>query len=79
MKFDKSHIGRVRVKLTWQDDVQPVTYRSRDHDITIAFSFRRELRQTYRSKYEFNLVKNLPTDEKIGEKNRKTNKNILAL
>ena len=69
----------MKVKLTWQDHVQPVIYKSRDHDITIAFSFGRELRQTYRCRYEYNLVKNLPTHWKTEKKNRKTNKNILAL
>ena len=48
--------------------MQSVTYRSRDHDITIAFPLRRELRQTCR--YEYNLVKNLPTHWETGEENR---------
>ena len=67
---------RPKVKLTWQDHVQPVIYRSRDHDITITFPLRRELRRTCR--YECNLVKNLPTHWETGEENRETNENILA-
>ena len=63
-------------KITWQDHVQPVTYKSRDHDITIAFFLRRELRQT--CMYKGNLVKNLPTHWESKEENQKTNENILA-
>ena len=70
---------RPRIKLKWQDHVQPVIYRSRDHDITIIFPFRRKLRQIYRRKYEYNLVKNLPTHWETGEENRETNENILTL
>ena len=64
----------------WLDHVQPVICRSRDHDITIAFSLRREFRRTCRCRYryEYNLVKNLPTHWGTGEENRKTNENILA-
>ena len=61
----------------WQDHMQPMTYRSRDHDITIAFLFRRELHQIY--KYKGNLVKNLPSHWETGEENRKINENILAM
>ena len=60
-KVDKSCIGRMRIKLTWQDHVQYVIYKSNNYDITIAFSSRRKLRQTYRFNYECKLVKNLPT------------------
>ena len=52
-------VGRKRAKLTWLDHMQPVIYRSYDHDIIIAFPLRHELRQTCR--YECSLVKNLPT------------------
>ena len=54
-----------------------MTYRSHDHDITIAILLRHELRQTCR--YKYNLVKNLSTHWEIKEENRKTNENILAL
>ena len=64
------------IKLTWLDYVEPVICRSRDHDITIAISLGRELRQTFR--YECSLVKNLLTHWEIGEENRETNENILA-
>ena len=67
-----------RFKVTWQDHVQLVIYRSCDHDITIAFPLKRELRQTCRYRYECNLVKNLPTYWEIGEENRETKENILA-
>ena len=66
------------IKLTWLDHVKPVTYRFCDHDITIAFPLRRELRRAYRCKYECSLMKNLPTYWKTGEENRETNNNILA-
>ena len=56
--------------------MQPVTYKSRDHAITIAFPLRCELCQTCRN--EYNLVKNLPTHWETGEENRETNENILA-
>ena len=59
--------------------MQSVIYMSRVYDITIAFSLKRELRQTCRYKYECNLVKNLPTYWETGEENRETNENILAL
>ena len=55
----KSRVGWVMVKLTWLDHMQPVIYKSRDCDITIAFSLRHKLRQTF--KYECSLVKNLLT------------------
>ena len=32
---DKLHVSRLRVKLTWQDHVQLVIYKSCDHDIVI--------------------------------------------
>ena len=51
---------------------------SHDHDITIAFPLRHELRQTYGYRYECSLVKNLPIHWKTGEENQETNKNILA-
>ena len=55
-------------------------YLSLDPDIAITFSLRRKFRQTYRCKYkyEYNLVKNLPTHWGTGEENRETNENILA-
>ena len=52
---------------------------SYDHDITIAFLFERELRQTYGYKYECSLVKNLPTHWRTGKEKRETNESILAL
>ena len=58
--------------------MQPVIYRSHNHDITIAFPLKRELLQIYKYRYECNLVKNLPTHWEIGEENRETNENILA-
>ena len=58
--------------------MQTVIYRSLDHDITIAFPLRRELCQTYKYRYECSLIKNLSIHWKTGEKNRETNKNILA-
>ena len=58
--------------------MQPVICRSLDHDITIAFLLRCEPRQTYRYRYECNLVKNLPTHWENEEENRETNENILA-
>ena len=51
---------------------------SHDHDITIAFPLRRELRQTYGCRYECSLVKNLPTLWETGEEDQETNENILA-
>ena len=52
---------------------------SHDHDITIAFPLKRELRRTYGYKYECSLVKNLPTQwRETGEENRESNENILA-
>ena len=67
------------IKLMWLDHVEPVISKSRDHDITIAFPFRRELRRAYRCRYECSLVKNLPTQwRETGEENRETNENILA-
>ena len=57
----KSRVGRMMVKLTGLDHVEPVICRSRNYDIIIAFSFRHELRQTYRCRYECSLVKNHPT------------------
>ena len=50
-----------------------------DHDIIIAFSLRRELRQIYGCRYECSLVKNLSTHWETGEENQETNENILAL
>ena len=58
--------------------MQPVIYRSRNYDIIIAFTLRYELYQTCRCKYEYNLVKNLPTHWETRKENRKINKNILA-
>ena len=58
-EVNESYVGQERVKLTWLDHVQSVIYRSRDHNITIAFPLRRKLRQT--CKYECSLVKNIPT------------------
>ena len=52
---------------------------SHGYDITIAFSLRRELWQTYGCRYEYSLVKNLPTHWETREKNREINENILAL
>ena len=49
-----------------------------DHDITIVFSLRHKLYQTYRCKYECSLVKNLPTHWETEEENREINENILA-
>ena len=51
---------------------------SHNHDITIAFPLRRELRRTYGCKYECSLVKNLPTYWETGGENQETNENILA-
>ena len=51
---------------------------TRDHNITIAFPLRRELRRTCRCRYECSLVKNLPTHWETEEENRETNENILA-
>ena len=51
--------------------MQPMIYKSHNHDITIAFPFRRELRQM--CKYECNLVKNLPTNWETRKENRVTN------
>ena len=59
--------------------VQPVICKFLDHDITIAFPLRRELRQTYRYRYVCNLVKNLLIYWGTGEENWETNENILAL
>lgn len=39
--------------------MQPVIYRFRDYNITIAFLFKHELRQMYKYKYKCSLVKNL--------------------
>ena len=72
----KSRAGWVMIKLTWLDHVEPVICKSRDHDITIAFSLGRELRRT--CKYKCSLVKNLPTHWETKEENQETNKNILA-
>ena len=73
----KSCASWVMIKLSWLDQVEPVICRSRDHDITIAFLLRHELRQT--CKYECSLVKNLLTHWETEEENRETNENILAL
>ena len=74
----KDEVGKSRVSwLTWLDHVQPMIWRSRDHDITIAFPFRRKLHWIYR--YECSLVKNLPTHWGTREENRETYKSILAL
>ena len=62
----------------WQDYVQPVIYRSYDHDITIAFLSRHELCQACRFRYEYNLIKNLSTYWETEKENRETNENILA-
>ena len=59
--------------------VQPVICRSFDHNITIAFPLRRELRQTCRYRYECSLVKTLPTHWGTEEENQETNETILAL
>ena len=60
--------------------VQPVICRSLDHDITIAFPLRRELRRTYRCRYECSLVKNLPTQWETEEENQlnQSMKNLLT-
>ena len=63
---------------SWLDCMQPVIYKSCDHDIIIAFSLRHELRQTYRGRYEYNLIKNLLTYWETPKGNQKTNVNILA-
>ena len=60
-EVNKSRIVPERAKLTWLDHMQSVIYRSYNHNITIAFFLRHKLRQTYRCKYEYNLIKNLPT------------------
>ena len=75
--ISKLYVGWVIVKLTWLDYVQPVICKSHDNDIIIAFPLKRELRQTCR--YEYSLIKNLPTYWGTGEENRETNENILAL
>ena len=59
--------------------MQPVIYRSRNYDIIIAFLLRQELCQTYKYKYECNLVENLPTHWEAKEENRETNENTLVL
>ena len=60
--------------------VQPVICRSLDHDITIAFPLRHDLRQTYRYRYRYecSLVKNPPIYWETEEENWDTNENILA-
>ena len=44
-----------------EDDVQSMICRSHDFDIIIAFFLKYKLRQMYRYKYEYSLVKNLLT------------------
>ena len=61
-----------------EDDVQPMICRSCDHDITIVFPYGRELRQTYKCRYEYSLIKNLQTHWETEKENRETNENILA-
>ena len=77
-EVDKSRVSQIRIKITWLDHIQPMTYKSHNYDIIISFSFRYELRQTCRYRYECNLVKNLLIHWKTREKNRETNENILA-